>query len=123
MEACYLTGALVGTGDHVTPIDVMRVHLQSARDLRNLETLRKSELYVHTLLSGVEKARIVTFNNDLNTDWDEIPYIPVHSPRKRLSLKVMDQENMGKDRSLGHLDVDRNEYIKQGENSLWLDHS
>lgn len=118
-----IKGSLGGTGGYVTPIGVMRVHLQSAKDLRNLEALGKSDPYVHVLLSGVEKARTVTFNNDLNPDWDEVLYIPVHSPRERLTLEVMDQENVGKDRSLGHLDVNCNEYIKQGEGGLWLEHS
>ncbi|KAG0635305.1 C2 domain-containing protein [Tuber brumale] len=118
-----IKGALGGTGGYITPIGVMRVHLQSARDLRNLEALGKSDPYVHVLLSGVEKARTVTFNSDLNPNWNEILYIPVHSPREKLTLEVMDQENMGKDRSLGHLDVNCDEYIKQGEDGLWLEHS
>ncbi|RPB03096.1 tricalbin [Choiromyces venosus 120613-1] len=118
-----IKGVLGGTGGYITPIGVMRVHLQSARDLRNLEALGKSDPYVHILLSGVEKARTVTFNSDLNPDWDEVLYVPVHSPRERLTLEVMDQENMGKDRSLGHLDVNCDEYIKQGGDGLWLEHS
>ncbi|PWW79118.1 tricalbin [Tuber magnatum] len=118
-----IKGALGGTGGYITPIGVMRVHLQSARDLRNLESLGKSDPYVHVLLSGVERARTITFKNDLNPDWNEILYIPVHSPRERLTLEVMDQESVGKDRSLGHLDINCAEYIKQGEDGLWLEHS
>ena len=118
-----IKGALGGTGGYITPIGVMRVHLQNARDLRNLEALGKSDPYVHVLLSGIEKARTVIFNNDLNPNWDEVLYIPVHSPRERLTLEVMDHENVGKDRSLGHLDVNCDEYIKQGEDGLWLEHS
>ena len=58
MEACYLTGALGGAEGYITPIGLMRVHLQSATDLSNLETLGKSDPYVHTLLLGVEKAAL-----------------------------------------------------------------
>lgn len=118
-----IKGILGGTGGYVTPIGVMRVHLQSAKDLRNLETMGKSDPYVHILLSGVEKGRTVTFNNDLSPKWNEVLYVPIHSPRERLTLEVMDQENMGRDRSLGHVEVNCEEYVKQGEDGLWVEHS
>ncbi len=50
------------------------------------------------LLSGLEKARTVTFKNNLNPEWDEVLYVPVHSPRERLQLEVMDAEAVGRDR-------------------------
>src|SRR5690606_14389185 len=107
-----LKGALGGSGGYVTPIGVMRVHLQNARGLKNLEAMGKSDPYVRILLSGIEKRRTVTFFNDLNPDWDEILYVPVHSAKEKLTFEVMDEEKMGKDRSLGHLDVPLAEFIK-----------
>ena len=66
-----------------------------------------------SLLSGIEKGRTVTFRNDLNPEWDEVLYVPIHSPRDRLALEVMDTEKMGKDRSLGLVEVFAGDYVRQ----------
>ncbi|KAH8719146.1 hypothetical protein GQ44DRAFT_742030 [Phaeosphaeriaceae sp. PMI808] len=107
-----LKGAL-SSGGYLTPIG-------SARDLRNLEKLGKSDPYVRVLLSGVEKGRTVTFKNNLNPDWDEVVYVPVHTVREKLTVEVMDEENLGKDRSLGHIEIMASDYVKQDENDQYL---
>ncbi|KAI9841404.1 MAG: hypothetical protein M1837_000737 [Sclerophora amabilis] len=111
-----LKGGIGGSGGYVKPIGVMRLHFQNARELRNLETMGKSDPYVRVLLSGIETARTVTFQNNLNPDWDEVIYVPMHSTREKLTLEVMDQENLGKDRSLGLIEVAASDYIRQTEN-------
>jgi len=115
-----LSGVGSGTGGYVTPIGVMRFHFKNARDLRNLETLGKSDPYVRVLLSGVEKGRTVTFQSNLDPDWDEVIYVPVHSVRERLVLEVMDQETINADRSLGLVEVQASDYISQDENGEFL---
>jgi Ca2+-dependent lipid-binding protein len=117
-----LSAVGAGTGGYVTPIGVMRVHLKSARDLRNLETMGKSDPYGRVLLSGIEKARTVTFQNNLNPDWDEVLYVPMHNAREKLILEVMDQENLGKDRSLGLIEISASDFIKQADNGEYLVH-
>jgi Ca2+-dependent lipid-binding protein len=117
-----LTGVGAGTGGYVTPIGVMRLHFKNARDLRNLETLGKSDPYVRVLLSGVEKGRTVTFQNNLNPDWDEVIYVPVHSTREKLTLEVMDQETINSDRSLGLIEVPTSDYVAQSEIGEYLVH-
>ncbi|KAI9704934.1 MAG: hypothetical protein M1836_006714 [Candelina mexicana] len=109
-----------GSGGYVTPIGILRLHFQSARDLRNLETMGKSDPYVRTLLSGIEKGRTVTFKNNLNPDWDEVIYVPVHSSRERISLEVMDQENLGKDRPLGSVELSVGDYVAEADNGEFL---
>ncbi|KAH0334436.1 tricalbin, partial [Aureobasidium melanogenum] len=115
-----LKGALGGSGGYVTPIGVMRLHFQNARDLRNLETLGKSDPYVRVMLSGVLKGRTVTWKNNLNPDFDEIVYIPVHSTREKLSLEVMDEEKLGKDRLLGMVELAVSDYAHQDESGEYL---
>lgn len=110
-----LKGEMGGSGGYIKPIGVIRVHFQNARDLRNVETMGKSDPYVRVLLSGIEKGRTVTFQNNLNPDWDEVIYVPVHSTREKLTLEVMDQENLGKDRSLGHTELSTADYIHEME--------
>ena len=112
-----LTGTLSGSGGYVKPVGVMRLHFVNARELRNLEKMGKSDPYVRVLLSGIEKGRTVTFQNNLNPDWDEVIYVPVHSTREKLTLEVMDQENFSKDRSLGLIELRLAEYIHQDEST------
>ncbi|KAL7960559.1 C2 domain-containing protein [Trichoderma compactum] len=113
---------VAGTGGYITPIGVMRLHFQKANDLRNFEAFGKSDPYVRVLLSGIDKARTVTFKNDLNPVWDEVLYVPVHSARDRLTLEVMDEEKVGKDRSLGLCEVSAADYIEQDELGEYLVH-
>jgi Ca2+-dependent lipid-binding protein len=117
-----LAGVGAGTGGYVTPIGVMRFHFKNARDLRNLETLGKSDPYVRVLLSGIEKGKTVTFQNNLNPDWDEVVYVPVHNARERLTLEVMDEETLNADRSLGSVEVAASDYISQAENGEYIVH-
>ncbi|KAK2743885.1 hypothetical protein FQN57_004508 [Myotisia sp. PD_48] len=106
---------IVGGGGYVSPIGVMRIHIQNARKLRNVETMGKSDPYVRVLLSGIEKARTVTWQNNLNPDFDEVVYIPMHSPREKLVLEVMDEESIGKDRPLGMIELEASDYIREGD--------
>jgi Ca2+-dependent lipid-binding protein len=109
-----LSGVAGGSG-YVAPIGVVRLHLKSAADLRNLETMGKSDPYVRVLLSGIPKGRTVTFKNNLNPDWDEVIYVPVHSAREKLTLEVMDEESLGKDRTLGEVEVALSDYVHENE--------
>ena len=118
-----LKGITGGSGGYITPVGVMRLHFQSARDLRNVETVGKSDPYVRVLLSGIEKAKTVTFQSNLNPDWDEVVYVPMHSSRERLTLEVMDYQNIGKDRSLGLVELSAAEYVQEDENGEYRVHS
>lgn len=117
-----LKGVTGGSGGYITPIGVMRIHFQSARELRNLETVGKSDPYARVLLSGIEKGKTVTFQNNLNPDWDEVIYVPMRSTREKLVLEIMDQENLGKDRSLGQVEVAAADYIHEAENGEYEVH-
>ncbi|ESZ92386.1 transmembrane protein [Sclerotinia borealis F-4128] len=117
-----LQGVGAGTGGYVTPIGVMRFHFKNARDLRNLETLGKSDPYVRVLLSGIEKGRTVTFQNNLNPDFDEVVYVPIHSAREKLTLEIMDQETINSDRTLGSIEVLASDYVRQLENGEFIVH-
>ena len=117
-----LSGVVAGTGGYQTPIGIMRFHFKKATGLRNFETVGKSDPYVRLLLSGLEKARTVTFKNNLNPEWDEVLYVPVHGPRERLQLEVMDAEKVGRDRSLGLVEVLAGDYISQDETGEYLVH-
>ena len=117
-----LKDALGGSGGYITPIGVMRFHFMSAKDLRNLETMGKSDPYARVLLSGVEKGKTVAFQNNLNPEWDEVIYVPIHSPREKVIVEVMDQETNGRDRPLGMVEVPTADYVHQAENGEYEVH-
>lgn len=117
-----ITGISTGTGGYTTPLGVLRIHFMYARQLRNVEALGKSDPYARVVVAGIERARTVTFKNNLNPDWDEVLYVPIHSSKRRIQLEVMDSENVGKDRSLGLTEIFTGDYMKQDENGEWLVH-
>ncbi|KAI1200925.1 C2 domain-containing protein [Nemania serpens] len=115
-----IPGVLSSSGGYQAPVGVMRLHFKSARGLRNFETMGKSDPYVRVLLSGIEKGRTITHRNTLDPEWDEVIYVPMHSSRDRLTLDVMDAEKMGKDRSLGLVEIFAGDYMRQDDNGEWL---
>lgn len=117
-----LKGALGGSGGYITPIGVMRFYFENARELRNLETMGKSDPYARVLLSGIEKVKTVAYKNNLNPDWDETLYVPIHTSREKLVVEVMDQENVGKDRSLGSIEICASDYVRQADNGEYEVH-
>ena len=50
---------------------------------------------------------------DLNPEWNQIIYIPVHSLREILLLEVMDYQNLTKDRSLGTVELKVSELARE----------
>jgi Ca2+-dependent lipid-binding protein len=109
-------GGISGSAGYIDPIGVMRFHFKSATDLRNLEKMGKSDPYVRVLLSGIMKGRTVTFRNNLNPEWDEVVYVPIHSSREKLTLEVMDEESINADRSLGSFEINASDYVHENEN-------
>lgn len=120
-----MPGGLQGSGGYVTPIGVMRFHFQKAKDVRNVEAVTggKSDPYVRVMVSNFQKARTVHINNDLNPEWDEVLYVPVHHTKEQYVLEVMDYQSHTKDRSLGYTQVTANELIKQNEEGEYLESS
>lgn len=94
-----------GTAGYTPPIGVLRVSVQSAEDLRNLETVGKVDPYTRILVNGNERARTSYFDSTLNPTWNEIHYVTISSPNQKLTLEVMDVERSGPDRTLGSFDV------------------
>ncbi|KAJ5580223.1 Tricalbin [Penicillium hispanicum] len=108
-------GSIAGGAGYIDPIGVMRFHFKSATDLRNLEAMGKSDPYARVLLSGMTKGRTVTFRNNLNPDWDEVVYVPIRSAREKLSVEVMDEETINKDRTLGWVELNASDFVHETE--------
>jgi Ca2+-dependent lipid-binding protein len=104
-----------GTGGYTEPIGVVRVLLNKAEGLRNVEKVGKSDPYARVLVNGIEKSRTDFIENELNPIWNEGLYIPVTSPNQKFTIEVMDAQKNAKDRTLGSFDVKTTELIERNE--------
>jgi Ca2+-dependent lipid-binding protein len=97
------------------PIGVVRFTFWAARDLRNVETVTggKSDPYIRVLSGNQVRGRTEVVDNNLNPEWGEILYIPVHSLKENFVLEAMDWNAKSKDKSLGATEFKVNEIIQQ----------
>jgi Ca2+-dependent lipid-binding protein len=110
-----MTGALDGASTYTPPIGIMRVHLKKAVDVKNVEAALggKSDPYVRVIGANKTLARTEVIQNNLNPEWDQIVYVPVHHLKISYILELMDYQNIGKDRSLGFVDLKLSDYIEE----------
>lgn len=111
-----------GAGGYTPPIGVVRISIEKAEDLRNLETIGKIDPYTRVLVNGFERARTAALDSNLNPTWNEIHYATVSSPNQKLTLEVMDVESHSPDRTLGSFDVKLNEIINKNERGQYIEH-
>ncbi|CAG8554198.1 5902_t:CDS:10 [Paraglomus occultum] len=91
---------------YVDPIGVVKAHIKSAQDLKNVEALGKSDPYVQALLGSKYRDRTAVIDNNLNPVWtEEYLYVPVHSLRETVLLEVVDHELRKKGELLGRCEV------------------
>ncbi|KAH6917432.1 transmembrane protein [Coprinopsis sp. MPI-PUGE-AT-0042] len=112
-----MSGSLAGANQYTPPIGVVRLHLDKAVDVKNVEATLggKSDPYVRVQVRNVTKGRTEVINNNLNPVWDQIVYIPVHSLKESLMLECMDYQHLTKDRSLGSVEIQVSALAKQSE--------
>ena len=111
-----MTGSMSGASVYVPPIGILRLWLKKAVDVKNVEAALggKSDPYVRVMGNNKTLARTEVINNNLNPEWDQVVYVPIHNLREDIILEVMDFQNIGKDRSLGHVDVKISDYVRPG---------
>ncbi|KAH8835823.1 C2 domain-containing protein [Flagelloscypha sp. PMI_526] len=102
-----MAGNLHGTDTYTPPIGVVRLAIDRATDVKNVEATLggKSDPYVRVQVNNMTKGRTEVINNNLNPVWDAIIYVPVHSLKEVLLLECMDYQHLTKDRSLGSVDL------------------
>lgn len=116
-----MTGSMDGAAAYVAPIGILRIWLKNAVDVKNVEgTLGgKSDPYIRILGGNKTLARTEVIDSNLNPEWDQIVYVPVHSTREHFMLELMDYQNIGKDRSLGHVEIKASDYIMSSEDQMY----
>ncbi|KAI1797561.1 tricalbin [Ganoderma leucocontextum] len=119
-----MAGSLHGAEQYVPPIGVVRLWLQRARDVKNVEATLggKSDPYVRVQINNTTEGRTEVVNNNLNPEWDQIIYIPVHSLKETMLLECMDYQHLTKDRSLGYTELKVSDLAKpiEGGNGEFL---
>ncbi|CDO75883.1 hypothetical protein BN946_scf184672.g16 [Trametes cinnabarina] len=119
-----MAGSLHGADQYVPPIGVVRLWLQKATDVKNVEAALggKSDPYVRVQINNITQGRTEVVNNNLNPEWDQIIYIPVHSLKETMLLECMDYQHLTKDRSLGYTELKVSDLAKpiEGESTEFL---
>lgn len=104
---------------YTPPIGVIRVFIESASGLLNLETIGKIDPYTKVLVNGISRGRTDEVISSLNPVWNKSIYVAVTSPNQRVTLQVMDVETINKDRSVGKFDINLQELFEKDENDKY----
>jgi Ca2+-dependent lipid-binding protein len=109
-----MAGSMDGAAAYVPPIGILRLWLKRAEDVKNVEAGLggKSDPYVRVMGHNKVLARTEVVNSNLNPEWDQIVYVPIHNPREHIMLELMDYQNIGKDRSLGHVEINAGDFLR-----------
>ncbi|KAI9485598.1 MAG: C2 domain-containing protein [Benjaminiella poitrasii] len=110
-----LSDYISGHGFDKPPIGAIRFTFWEARDLRNVEmvTNGKSDPYVRVLSGHQIRARTEVIDNNLNPEWGETVYVPVHSLKENFILEAMDWNAKTRDKSLGITEFKASDIIQQ----------
>lgn len=104
-----------GATAYTDPIGVVKLVINNAKDLRNLETVGTIDPYIRVLLNGFPKARTTAKDSTTNPEWNEALWVPVNSVNQNISVEAMDVESHN-DRSLGSFDIKLTDIISRGDN-------
>ncbi|KIJ45255.1 hypothetical protein M422DRAFT_207610 [Sphaerobolus stellatus SS14] len=112
-----MAGSIQGANQYTPPIGVVRLWLNKAVDLKNVEAALggKSDPYVRVMLHNLVMTRTEVINNNLNPEWNQIVYVPVHSPREVIILECMDYQHLTKDRSLGSVELRVGDLVQESK--------
>ncbi|KAI9309463.1 C2 domain-containing protein [Cunninghamella echinulata] len=97
------------------PVGAIRFTFWQARDLKNVEAVTngKSDPYVRVLSGSQIRGRTEVIDNDLNPEWGETIYVPVHSSKENMVIEVMDWNARTNDKSLGVTNLNMVDLIRQ----------
>ncbi|KAI9281499.1 C2 domain-containing protein [Sporodiniella umbellata] len=107
--------AVSSRGFDKTAIGVIRFTFWEAQDLRNVENVTggKSDPYVRVLSGHHIRGRTEVIDNNLNPEWGETLYVPVHSLKENFVLEAMDWNARTRDKTLGFTEFAVSSVIKQ----------
>lgn len=102
---------VAGAIGYSEPIGVLRVYIERANDLRNLEKLGVIDPYVRILVNGIQRGRTLAMSSATNPTYYEAICLPISSVNQRITIEAMDVERHTQDRTLGSFQLRLNEVI------------
>ncbi|CAE6534959.1 unnamed protein product [Rhizoctonia solani] len=100
-------GSMRNAAFYSPPIGVVRLQIKCAKDIKNVKATLggRNDPYVRVVLNGIRMAQTEVKNNNLNPEWNQILYVPVHNLREILYLECMAYQPLAKDRSVGFVEL------------------
>ncbi|QLQ78911.1 hypothetical protein HG537_0B02590 [Torulaspora globosa] len=106
---------------YTPPVGVVRILLNKAEDLKNLEKVGKIDPYARVLVNGIPRARTNAKSQTLNPVWNQAIYVAISSTNQKLSIEVMDVETVKKDRSVGSFDIKLDNMFQKGPDDRYIE--
>lgn len=106
---------------YTPPIGVVRVLINKAQDLKNLEKVGKIDPYARVLVNGMSRGRTNAKSQTLDPIWNEAIYVAITSPNQKLAIEVMDVETVKEDRSVGSFDVKLDNLFHKGADDKYIE--
>lgn len=102
------------------PIGGLRLHVRSASDLVNLESVGKVDPYIRFILNGNLRAKTLTIAETVDPHYNNVFFFPIANEHQHLLMQIMDEEPDGKDRPLGSAAININEFLKKNEDGYYM---
>ena len=102
-----MSGSINGSNSYRPAIGMLKFWLRGARDVKNVEALSggKSDPYVMLSVNNMPVHGSAVMDDNLNPDWHQILYAPVHALAEVVRVELFDYQNSTADRSLGYCNV------------------
>jgi Ca2+-dependent lipid-binding protein len=114
-----LSSASGGAG-YIPPLGVARLHIRYARDLLNLEAVGEVDPYCRVLLNKRLKFQTTFHSGTCNPDFDEVIYLPITAASQTISLELMDEQKVTKNRPLGKTNIKISDFTETDDNNNLL---
>ncbi|ORY07619.1 hypothetical protein K493DRAFT_310160 [Basidiobolus meristosporus CBS 931.73] len=101
-----IKGGAISAGRLAPPLGVIRLDLLSARKLKKMDLMGKSDPYVVVSIANKQKARTEVIEDNLDPTWNETHFIGVRNP-------LYDWDKFGKDSIIGKIlgpQISENQY-------------
>ena len=101
------------------PEGQVSVQLVKAKDLVKADVFGKSDPYA-VLKFGSQKDKTPVAKNTQNPEWNHESNFQIpDGPDQTLNVEVFDSDKIGKDKSLGKVDLDVNDLLANGDGEAW----
>ncbi|ODV83193.1 hypothetical protein CANARDRAFT_9769 [[Candida] arabinofermentans NRRL YB-2248] len=105
-----MTGSSGSIG-YTQPVGVLRINIQDAENLINLEKFGVIDPYVRIMVNGIQRGRTLTMESTTEPKFNQSIYVPVSSANQRVTIEAMDVQRNTPDRTLGSFQIRLNEFV------------